>query len=258
MKMSKKILPALAMLIVSAIMLSTASFAWFAMSTEVSATNMQVSITSDATNLVIAESSSAITTNSAYNTLNFDFNSVAAKALLPIAFDANADTLATAFKTDTMWYTQTSNNPEVSDSNNGSKTNIAYATVLEKYVLHKTFFVGVTAGSNDMENLKAKVTIDKVDASSQASIDPVRVLVVSTDEKGYQNFTTTTLDYTGSVVIASSITDENPVQVDIYIYYDGNDDDVTSKNFAAQAISNAKVSVFFTASKVTAQQNGNG
>ena len=42
MKLSRKLVPAIAMLLVSAVMLSTASFAWFSMNTTVSATGVQV------------------------------------------------------------------------------------------------------------------------------------------------------------------------------------------------------------------------
>ena len=42
MKMTRKLIPAFVMLIVSAIMLSTASFAWFATNRTVSANNMSV------------------------------------------------------------------------------------------------------------------------------------------------------------------------------------------------------------------------
>lgn len=53
MKKARKIIPALAMLLVSAIMMSTASFAWFSMNTQVTATGMQVTAKSSG-GLVIA------------------------------------------------------------------------------------------------------------------------------------------------------------------------------------------------------------
>ena len=41
-KMTRKLIPALAMLLISAVMMSTASFAWFTMNTEVTATGITV------------------------------------------------------------------------------------------------------------------------------------------------------------------------------------------------------------------------
>jgi hypothetical protein len=38
----KKLIPALALLIISAVVMSTASYAWFSMNTQVTATGMQV------------------------------------------------------------------------------------------------------------------------------------------------------------------------------------------------------------------------
>lgn len=46
MKKMRKLIPALAMLLVSAVMMSTASFAWFSMNTEASATGMQIKASS--------------------------------------------------------------------------------------------------------------------------------------------------------------------------------------------------------------------
>lgn len=46
MKKMRKLIPALAMLLVSAVMMSTASFAWFSMNTTVDATGMQIKATS--------------------------------------------------------------------------------------------------------------------------------------------------------------------------------------------------------------------
>ncbi|MBO4468359.1 MAG: hypothetical protein J5766_03570, partial [Clostridia bacterium] len=56
MKM-KKLIPALCMLLVSAILLGTSTYAWFSMSTEVSATGMEVTAVSDAIFLEISNAS---------------------------------------------------------------------------------------------------------------------------------------------------------------------------------------------------------
>ena len=56
MKMTRKLIPALVMLLVSAIMLSTASYAWFANSTSVNATGMTVKANTDVKFLEISTS----------------------------------------------------------------------------------------------------------------------------------------------------------------------------------------------------------
>ena len=53
MKKMRRLIPAFAMLMVAAIMLSTASFAWFTMGTHATATGMQVTATSGSSLLII-------------------------------------------------------------------------------------------------------------------------------------------------------------------------------------------------------------
>ena len=77
MKATRKLIPAIVMLLVSAIVLSTASYAWFSMNTTVSATGMTVNATS-AASLVI--SNAAPTTATTTTTVNL---SSTAKTLTP-------------------------------------------------------------------------------------------------------------------------------------------------------------------------------
>lgn len=66
----KRLIPALAMLLVSAILLGTSTFAWFSMNTQVSATNMQVKAVSDQGLLIneVATATDAGWDNEATNT----------------------------------------------------------------------------------------------------------------------------------------------------------------------------------------------
>lgn len=62
-KNARKLIPAVAMLLVSATMLSTASFAWFSMNTRVSATGMQVNVNAPGSILISTQSSTANTSD---------------------------------------------------------------------------------------------------------------------------------------------------------------------------------------------------
>ena len=53
MKKFRKLIPALCMLLVSALFVGTSTYAWFSMNTQVTATNMQVTAKSNATYLLI-------------------------------------------------------------------------------------------------------------------------------------------------------------------------------------------------------------
>ena len=74
----KKIIPALCMLLISAVLMGTSTYAWFSMNTQVSATGMKVTANSDATYLVISDT----TTLAANKTLNLNVSGT----LLPVSY----------------------------------------------------------------------------------------------------------------------------------------------------------------------------
>lgn len=86
MKKMRRLIPAVAMLMVAAVMLSTASFAWFTMNDVVTASGMQVQAKA-AGNLLI---STQKMTASAKD-ISVDFTQVAKKNLKPITYVAPAD-----------------------------------------------------------------------------------------------------------------------------------------------------------------------
>ncbi|MBO7761306.1 MAG: hypothetical protein J6T24_00755 [Clostridia bacterium] len=71
MKLSRKLVPAIAMLLVSAVMLSTASFAWFSMNTTVDVKNMKVQASAMGS-LVITTDKSVLDANYAGIVADFD------------------------------------------------------------------------------------------------------------------------------------------------------------------------------------------
>lgn len=80
MKKTRKLIPALAMLLISAVMMSTASFAWFSLNSTVTAGNMEVKATTGA-NLYIAKGASVAV--DAITGISVDDLSVNATALNP-------------------------------------------------------------------------------------------------------------------------------------------------------------------------------
>ena len=80
MKKMRRLIPAIAMLLVSAVMLSTASFAWFTMSTNVTATGMQIQAQADSS-LVISEA--PLTYNTGLATVDF---ASPVKKLIPMTY----------------------------------------------------------------------------------------------------------------------------------------------------------------------------
>lgn len=80
MKKMRRLIPAIAMLLVSAVMLSTASFAWFTLSTEVTATGMQIQAKADSS-LVISKA--PMTYVSTDTTVDFE---TAVTKLIPMTY----------------------------------------------------------------------------------------------------------------------------------------------------------------------------
>lgn len=260
----KKLIPALCMLLVAATLLGTSTFAWFSMNSQVSATGMQVTANSDSKYLLIGDINDHTAIQNNYTiTTSLTVSESAAKvfpaAHLPIANTAaaiatnatytyyenktddtdtiSADHYATlseevkakykeATATGSNWYYQIADAPNASAS---TKAPQPLATVDGTYVIRKTCYVTMAAGSNDGENLKiAGITIAKKDAGETKTIDPIKVLVTTSTAAVELDKNTTTSD----TVLATTVTATGVVAVDIFIYYDGTHESVKTENVA--------------------------
>ena len=83
MKNTRKLIPALAMLLLSAVLMSTASFAWFSMNTEVKATGMTVQATTPASLEIATTSDGAWTYDATLTTTKTGLN--------PVHYDSTTD-----------------------------------------------------------------------------------------------------------------------------------------------------------------------
>ena len=275
--MKKTILPALAMLIVAAVMLSTASYAWFAMGNEVVAENMNVSVKSDSTYLVIMKDSDYATKTDAqgkvisgYTAQSVDFDAEH-KDLYPVAYGYTSSTDGEGkttynptpyaagtynFTSDSVWYTMEGTNSANGEGKDGTLTPLAYGdattdgTVLKDYVLLSSVYVSVSKGSNPMNELKAKIEL--AGKGGNDPDDAINVLVVTTynGEVRYQRFQANEsgVGYNdASVALADTVTDA-PIKVDIYVFYDGTHTTVTTDQYGLGQIFDTSVTVKFTAS----------
>lgn len=107
MKATKKIIPALVMLLVSAVLLSTASYAWFSMNTTVTATGMQVTVKAP-TSLLISNTSATAGFGSTVNLSN-DIKD-ASSTFAPVAYAdvPSVGTYTDDKTTSDSWYKLTS------------------------------------------------------------------------------------------------------------------------------------------------------
>ena len=137
----------------------------------------------------------------------------------------------------TNWYYKIADKPTES----GSSKAPTYLTSsnLESYVVHKICYVTMAAGSNAGTDLKvSEVTFGAVTGGS-ATLEPVKVLVTSaTAAAEFDN------EHNSSdTVLASTVTDSGVIRIDIYIYYDGNHEDVSTANVAN--LDGANISITF-------------
>ncbi|HBR31143.1 MAG TPA: hypothetical protein DD733_03560 [Clostridiales bacterium] len=220
----KKLLPALALLLVSAVLLSTASYAWFSMNTQVTATGMDITAKSDSVFLLIGQDPSATVIQTA-GTITTDLS--ASGNVLPSAHDAIAN--GAAAETYANWYTAKADTPTAGTLKEGTKTALTVDN-FSQYVIKKTIYVTLATGSNDATDLViSDAEFTAVDGTGDTTITPVKVVVASSTAVVEVDSTTV---FPSTDVLAATVTDAATVKLDIYVYYDGNDAAVYTNNVA--------------------------
>lgn len=249
--MKKTILPALAMLIISAVMLSTASYAWFAMGGTVTADSMNVEVKSDSAYLVIAKTAAEIKPGYSGQSVSF---SPTNHDIYPVAYPFDAASYD-KFDDDDFWYTMQGSSSTSHVGKVETKKNIEYGavgtegTLLEDYVLLSTVYVATSVGSEDMDNLKANVTITGDEAVNVVIVCTydytVKVDGVDTNRAGgqFERYETTK---SGTLELSPEITN-TPVKMDIYVFYNGEHSTITTDNFGLGTILDTSVKVIFNA-----------
>ena len=233
MKLSRKIIPALAMLVVAAVMLTTASFAWFAMSKTVEANGMSVNIKSDSLFLLI---SSDKTTAAEIQTQNQTFASgVLAAGTGDLYPTAHVETVSdspingTQFDAPANWYTRGADDVGASAS---TKDPIALTSGnFSQYVAKYTFYVVLAKNSNAAQNLKVNSfsIVDSADSAANGgalTVAPVRAVITC----GTNYVEVKSGDSAPATVLAATVDNTNVLTVNVYVYYDGNDATVYSNN----------------------------
>lgn len=241
--MKKTILPALAMLIISAVMLSTASYAWFAMNPTVEANGMQVNVKSESEFLLIQAIG---TVDGTRVPSDFDADDTTAAgdaffdvdALYPAAHHA---TSAPNFKEVGNWYTGAG-----TSANDGTIVSEELLSTkdggLNNYVMRYKYGVILSPGSAPADGLWVTdlAITDTNTGDTATNLAPVKVVIACDsaatgfEEFGYSNtLQKGTVDLTGAGdTNANKVTDGAVVYIYVYIFYDGNNEAVTSVNYA--------------------------
>lgn len=229
MKKTRKLIPAIAMLLVSLIVMSSASFAWFSMNKQVTATGMQVTAKSNATYLLIGDDSTkaandkqdlagAALTNT--HAANYATTGNVEKTCYPTAYYADAGTLNGHTTAAGKWYTTSSDKQNLAVSGTGAITEVTLGD--GKYMLTYKMYLTL---SKDSEAYTGKVTITPDFIAADAAI---KAYVTINSENIVFDSNETPFTTTGDVTINSS----EAVEVVAYVYVDGNSTNVNSEYVA--------------------------
>lgn len=232
MKKFKAIVPALAMLLVSAVLLGTSTFAWFSMNQSVSATGMQVTAKSESVWLQIANEDGASSDNGKSATAK-----TATGKIFPAKWNGDG---ATGEK----WQTAVAAEPGAS-AKVGEYTDVADGQKND-YRLFNTFKISVKENTaTSASNLK--VTTCKVTGTSEFT-DAIGVVVVCGTNvqtilaKG--KTPGTSFDIAAAEVLAATVT-STPVEVKVYVYIDGDNEKVYTDNMTAANVAGIDVELTF-------------
>lgn len=255
MKM-KKLIPALAMLLVSAILLGTSTYAWFSMNTKVDATSMEIVAKSNNTFLLIGtganDTAAEIQAVTPVDPNAIEVALAPADAQVypssPALTAAEAGYLTTAGKTVsgaaittagvvvdntakaaavTNWFTASAIAPSA------AAIDTATARQLESYdgyVIRETVYLTVASGANNADTLSVTPTFTQKTGGSDLTAAKV---LICTDDGGFAVLTSadsgSAVDIKGN---DTAITDSTVRTVYIYIYYDGDETPVYTNNMA--------------------------
>lgn len=236
MKM-KKLIPALAMLLVSAILLGTSTYAWFSMNNRVTAESMSITATSDLPYLLISETESGTyDTDAAAMVLN-PAAATALKLVTPLNVASNvpyyADAAARASTTTTtpskftnaagvLWGATTSTDPAQVQAAN--VTDLVAGGDLDEYVQISELWFKVAAPDQTGDNLK--ITNIAFTSGTNSIAASGRVLAVSETGK-YQLFklvngNVTSAESGSDAALLASVTD-TAQKITLFFYFDGTD-----------------------------------
>ncbi len=249
MKKFRKLVPAFAMLLVSATVLASTTFAWFSMNNKVTATGMEVTAKANTQYLVIAKTAAEITGKTATtDTLAQDKMEVTGgitgdtTKVYPVSKNGNtAMTVGTVNIGANAWYTANSNKYDVSGGSEADKLTNAKTVTLEAgdYFRCFEFYIGLTQDSTADFNgdavasadKKLKITASAVTELTAGNVTSAVKAAVKVGNGDAATITEVLLSPEGTIEIPSFVLKKDaPVKVQIYLYVDGTDANVKDSN----------------------------
>ena len=270
--LKKQLGAAIAMVVVAAIALGSATYAWFVTNSTVKATTTTISAQSNAAYMTIQKG----TTGAKSSDLTQVTTDVETKALYPATHDANETSSATTGEK-LAW--KTGYGTSLTDGALKTGTNLIYCTdpanqvtagttaaaVAGDFALQQDYNISCKSGQT-LSNLKVSgvsaATTDSNEASTDASLKTaLRIFVASADGSAwavyglnnegtaYEVKSSSATD-SADVVFATEISSTTDTVVHVYLYYEGSDVNVTTKNLVdGKLTATNAVTVTFTATE---------
>lgn len=257
--LKKQLVAAIAMVLVAAVALGSSTYAWFVSNNSVKGTTTTISAQSNAPFLKI-EKNEAVKESSGTEVSFVTEPAAEPVKLYPsqvVGEDATAPKFESAYASLATAATELSNSRfEVGN---------AEKAVTGKYAIKQTFYVG-TSDDKAGSFAKLKVSGVKINAAADSKLEnAMRVLVVGEDgwvvwKKGdtevtgwvkqYDNMGTMAdiIGYAADGVLDKEIATGKSGKVDVYVFYDGADDEVHTDQIAV--LKDCGVTVTFTATPV--------
>ena len=221
MKLSRRLIPAIAMLMVSAVLMSTASFAWFSMNSNVTATGIQV--TADAPESSLLISSDNVSFGS---TIDLPAENRMDTVLEPAAHMENSET----------FYTLTplggQNVDDQGNLLNGVQLGAEnyFVTSTTDY-LYNQFYLKLDSGDTSLtENIKVTATMT---AGEAAIRNAIYILFVVTTGEGttYTDMAVVSMANNNQALL--TLTGGETAEVEIYVFVNGEHDDCNNASISA-------------------------
>ncbi len=233
MKKFKKLIPALCMLLVSAVLVGTSTYAWFSMQDSVTVSGLQITAQTDQPYLIIGtgennsvEKLQALPkkTDPEGNTVDLGVSAEDAK-VKPVAHETLANAAAADAAGNWYWYNAEKTSAPGAGSN--EKNTLDNVT---GYVITKTVYMTIVEGTPALSDIEATVAIT---AAGSKNIDAAKVVLAvysGESDKGVKEFGKTN---TASTSLATGeVTSATLIKVNIYIYIDGTDASIFTDNVA--------------------------
>lgn len=250
MKKFKKLIPALCMLLISAVLMGTSTYAWFSMNKTVTAEGMQVTAQTNNYYLLIGNTATVATiqnskktTESATKVTTSNTDNKVYPAMYGDGSKLGSDVTTEAGK----WYT--ANNTNIGNATDAiTNARVLENSELSQYVIEYNLWLTLAKGSTAVTNKTITVTFKRGD-DADVSISAV-VVIGSTDALVFDHSKVATGGETKTHPTATSsaisLSDAEAVKVTVYVYVDGNAENVNTAYINGGETLTGSIQLLFT------------